>query len=139
MTHQYGHGKAEHLTALAEAAFLSAVSVLIAVRALERLLGSSHPHVHATWYALVVVVVVIAVDVSRLTASRRASRRYRSAAFAANALHFAGDLAGSFAVLGGLLLARSGYPGRGLDRGALRRRARARRGGAARPGRTSTC
>lgn len=110
VTHQYGHGKAEHLTALAEAAFLSAASVLIGVRALERLLGSGQPQVHATWYALVVVVVVIAIDVSRLTVSRRASRRYRSAALASNALHFGSDLVGSFAVLAGLLLARSGYP-----------------------------
>jgi cation diffusion facilitator family transporter len=111
LTHQYGHGKAEHLTALAEAAFLSGVSVLIGVRAIERLAGTSHPHVRATWYALLVVVVVIAIDVGRLTASRRASRRYRSAAFAANALHFGGDLVGSVAVLAGLLLARAGYPG----------------------------
>src|SRR3989442_8327246 len=47
VTHQYGHGKAEHLTALAEAAFLSVVSVLIAVRALERLMASPPPRVHA--------------------------------------------------------------------------------------------
>jgi cation diffusion facilitator family transporter len=111
MAHQYGHGKAEHLTALAEAVFLAAASVLIAVRALERLFGSSQPEVNATWYALVVVGVVIAVDVSRLTASRRAAERYHSAAFASNALHFGSDLAGSFAVLVGLLLARAGYPG----------------------------
>jgi cation diffusion facilitator family transporter len=111
VTHQYGHGKAEHLTALAEAAFLSAVSVLIAVRASERLFGSSHPHVHATWYAFAVVGVVIAIDASRLTVSRRASRRYQSAAFASNALHFGSDLAGSFAVLAGLILARNGRPG----------------------------
>src|SRR5438132_4594554 len=110
VTHQYGHGKAEHLTALAEAAFLSAASVLIAVRAVERLAGSSPPRVHATWYALVVVVVVIAVDVSRLSVSWRASRRYRSAALASNALHFGGDLVGSWAVLVGLLLARGGHP-----------------------------
>src|SRR5205814_3356712 len=49
VTHQYGHGKAEHLTALAEAALLAAASVLIALRAFERLSGSSNPHVHATW------------------------------------------------------------------------------------------
>jgi cation diffusion facilitator family transporter len=110
VAHQYGHGKAEHLTALAEAAFLAAASVLIGVRALERLFASSPPDVDATWYALLVVAIVILVDVSRLTASRGAAQRFHSAAFAANALHFASDLAGSFAVLAGLLLARSGYP-----------------------------
>jgi cation diffusion facilitator family transporter len=110
VTHQYGHGKAEHLTALAEAAFLSAASVLIAVRALQRLFGSVHPHVNATWYALAVMVVVIGVDASRVSVSWRTSRRYGSAALASNAVHFASDFAGSVAVLAGLLLARAGYP-----------------------------
>src|SRR3954470_9713802 len=35
--HQYGHGKAEHLSALAEAAFLAGVSVFIAYRSVQRL------------------------------------------------------------------------------------------------------
>jgi cation diffusion facilitator family transporter len=109
-THQYGHGKAEHLSALAEAAFLAAVSVLIGVRAVERLAGNSAHTVNATWYAFAVVGVVIAVDASRLVVSRGTTRRYRSAALSSNALHFASDLAGSVAVLIGLVLARAGYP-----------------------------
>src|SRR6184192_4819217 len=51
-SHQYGHGKAEHLSALAEAAFLAAASVFIGVRAVERLAGSASHTVHAAWYAL---------------------------------------------------------------------------------------
>ena len=54
--------------------------------------------------------IVITVDASRAFISARAARRFHSAAFQANALHFAGDLAGSTAVLGGLLLAAWGYP-----------------------------
>ena len=108
--HQYGHGKAEHLAALAEAAFLVAASVLIAYRAVMRL-TSSHPQpVHAAWWALLVVGVVIVIDVGRTSASMSGARRYHSAALASNALHFASDLAGSFAVLAGLLLARAGQP-----------------------------
>ncbi len=110
VTHPYGHEKAEHLTALAEAAFLSAASALIAARAIERLVGSVHATVDATWYAFVVIAVVIAIDSSRLVVSWRASQRYRSAALASNALHFGSDLAGSLAVLVGLLLVRGGYP-----------------------------
>jgi cation diffusion facilitator family transporter len=109
-SHQYGHGKAEHLSALAEAAFLAAASVFIGVRAVERLAGSSPHNVHAAWYALVVVGVVIVIDLSRTTVSWRTARRYRSAALASNTLHFASDLAGSLAVLTGLLLARAGHP-----------------------------
>src|SRR5258706_14313888 len=105
--HQYGHGKAEHLAALAEAAFLVVASVFIAFRAVMRL-TSSHPQtVHATWWALLVVGVVIVIDVGRTSASMSGARRYHSAALASNALHFASDLAGSFAVLARLLLARA--------------------------------
>jgi cation diffusion facilitator family transporter len=111
VSHQYGHGKAEHLAALAEASFLAAASVFIGIRAIERLTASTKPTVHVTWYVLATVLVVIAVDASRASVSWRISRRTGSAALASNALHFASDLAGSFAVLVGLLLARAGYPG----------------------------
>lgn len=110
VSHQFGHGKAEHLSALAEASLLSLASLFISLRAIERLAGSSHAQARATWYAFVVIGVVIAIDVSRTTVSWRTSRRYQSAALAANALHFGSDLAGSIAVLVGLLLTRSGHP-----------------------------
>jgi cation diffusion facilitator family transporter len=107
--HPYGHGKAEHLAALAEAAILVVLSLAIAMRAAERLLDGSGD-VDATWYALVVVGFVILVDASRATVSFRAARTYGSPAFAASALHFASDLAGSTAVLAGLVAARAGHP-----------------------------
>jgi cation diffusion facilitator family transporter len=107
--HQYGHGKAEHLSALGEAAILSAASLFIAWRAITHLAGTRAITVEATWYAFAVIVLVIAVDVSRTVVSWRASRRYRSAALAANALHFGSDLAGSGAVLLGLVLVDAGY------------------------------
>src|SRR5579859_1118501 len=107
--HQYGHGKAEHLAALGEAAILVGASLLIVWRAIVRLTGSGHAHVNAAWYALVVVGVVIVIDISRALASRRAARKYTSAALASNTLHFTSDLAGSIAVLVGLVLVRNGY------------------------------
>ena len=109
VTHQFGHGKAEHLSALAEAGLLSLASLFISLRAIERLAGSSG-HVRPQWYAIAVLFVVIPIDLSRTFVSWRTSRRYGSAALASNALHFASDLAGSIAVLIGLLLARSGHP-----------------------------
>jgi cation diffusion facilitator family transporter len=107
--HQYGHGKAEHLSALAEAAILVGVSFLIAWRAISHLVGSTPTRVEATWYAFVVIGIVIAVDASRAFVSFRGAGRYGSAALQANALHFASDLLGSVAVLTGLLLVRAGY------------------------------
>ena len=107
--HQYGHGKAEHLAALAEGAILVLASLVIAWRAIARLTGTAQPHVHAPWYALVVLGVVIAIDAARTRASLRAARRYTSAALSSNALHFAGDLGGSVSVLVALVLVRAGY------------------------------
>jgi cation diffusion facilitator family transporter len=107
--HQYGHGKAEHLSALAEGAILVGASLLIAWRAISHLTGATQTTVEATWYAFLVLAVVIAVDVSRTFFSTRGARRHGSAALQANALHFGSDLVGSVAVLVGLLLVRGGY------------------------------
>jgi cation diffusion facilitator family transporter len=107
--HRYGHGKAEHLAALAEASILVLASVFVATRAIERLAGTSHAHVDAAWYALLVVGVVIVIDASRTLVSWRAARALKSAALESNALHFFSDLLGSAAVLVGLLFVRSGY------------------------------
>jgi cation diffusion facilitator family transporter len=108
--HQYGHGKAEHLASLAEAAFLLVASVLIIWRAVMRLSAAHPTPVHAAWWALAVIGVVLVVDVGRTVSSHRAAREYHSVALASNALHFASDFAGSLAVLAGLLLARAGQP-----------------------------
>jgi cation diffusion facilitator family transporter len=107
--HPYGHGKAEHLVALAEAGILVAASLFLAYRAVSHLVGASEPSVDPTWWALAVVVLVMVIDASRMTVSLRAGKQYDSPALQANALHFGSDLAGSTAVLVGLLLARGGY------------------------------
>ena len=107
--HAYGHGKAEHLAALAEAAILVVLSLAISWQALLRLFGVGHGQVDPRWYTLVVVAVVMVVDATRAIVSYRTGRRYGSAALQANALHFASDLAGSGAVMLGLIAARAGY------------------------------
>src|SRR6187549_886305 len=107
--HAYGHGKAEHLAALGEAAILVVASLLIAWRALWRLFGLAEGQVDPRWNAIAVIAVVMVIDAARATTSYRVGRQYGSAALQANALHFASDLAGSAAVLLGLLAARAGY------------------------------
>jgi cation diffusion facilitator family transporter len=108
--HHYGHGKAEHLAALGESAFLLLVSLFIAFESASRLIDGSGHGVEATWWAIAVIVVVIGVDASRAVVSRRAARRHASAALGANALHFASDLAGSVAVLIGMIFVAAGEP-----------------------------
>ncbi|MDQ3670676.1 MAG: cation diffusion facilitator family transporter, partial [Actinomycetota bacterium] len=93
-SHPYGHGKAEHLAALAEATILVVLSLVIAAAAIRRLAGEGGSELDVTWWALAAIVVVIAIDISRATVLLRAARRFQSAAFATSALHFASDLAG---------------------------------------------
>jgi cation diffusion facilitator family transporter len=108
--HNYGHGKAEHLAALGESAVLLLVALAIGYESLHRLIGGGTEGVEATWWAFVVLGVVIATDIARMVASGRSARRYGSPALAANAVHFASDLAGSLAVLAGTILVASGHP-----------------------------
>ena len=108
--HPYGHGKAEHLAALAEAAILVLASLFISYKAISNLVGASESDVKATWYAFAVIGIVIVIDASRTFVSLRGSRLYGSPALQANTLHFGSDLAGSIAVLVGLSFVAGGYP-----------------------------
>jgi cation diffusion facilitator family transporter len=107
--HPYGHGKAEHLSALGEGAILMLASIVIAFEAIDRLAGHG-PTVDARWYVIAVVGAVILIDAGRSHTLHRAAHRHSSAALGANALHFTLDLVGSVAVLIGLVLVRAGYP-----------------------------
>ena len=53
---------------------------------------------------------MLLIDVSRTAVSVRAARRFSSPALASNALHFGSDLAGTLAVLVGLVAVRAGWP-----------------------------
>jgi cation diffusion facilitator family transporter len=108
--HPYGHGKAEHLAALAEGSVLVLVSIGVATFAVLRLTGVIATDVNAAWWTFAVVACVIAIDVSRTVISLRSARQYTSAALLSNALHFGSDLAGTVAVLIGLAAAALGWP-----------------------------
>jgi cation diffusion facilitator family transporter len=108
--HHYGHGKAEHLAALGESAFLLLVAVAIGYESGHRLISGGGEGVEARWWSFAVLAVVISLDVGRMVASGRSARRYGSPALAANAVHFASDLAGSLAVLVGTILVANGHP-----------------------------
>jgi cation diffusion facilitator family transporter len=105
--HPYGHRRAENLAALGEAAILSGGGVFIVVEAVRRLVSGGE-HFEARWYVFAVIAVAICIDVSRIAISLRTARTYSSAALRSNAFHFAADLAGSLAVLGGLVLVAAG-------------------------------
>ncbi len=107
--HPYGYRRAENLSALAEATILLAGGAIVVVEAIGRLAGGGSS-LAARWYVFAVILVAIAVDLSRVLVSLRTARRYGSAALRSNAFHFAGDMAGSLAVLAGLVAVRAGFP-----------------------------
>jgi cation diffusion facilitator family transporter len=106
--HPYGHRRVENLSALAEAAILSAGGVVVTIEAIGRLSDGGQP-VDSSWYVFAVILVAIGIDASRVLISLRSARLYRSAALRSNAFHFAGDMAGSVAVLAGLVAVRAGF------------------------------
>jgi cation diffusion facilitator family transporter len=105
--HPYGHRRAENLGALGESAILLAGGVVVSVEAISHLLsGAKAPAIH--WYQFAVLGIAVAVDLSRTSVSLKAAQRFNSPALRSNALHFAGDMVGSLAVLAGLLAVRAG-------------------------------
>jgi cation diffusion facilitator family transporter len=106
--HPYGHRRAENLAALGEAAILSGGGAFVVIEAIDRL-GSGGSDFDPRWYVFAVIGVALVVDLSRVMISLRASRQYHSAALRSNAFHFAGDMAGSVAVLFGITAVALGF------------------------------
>ena len=61
----YGHGKAEHLAALAEAGVLLLVSIAVGALALARIAGWIEIETSTAWWVFAAVGVVLLIDVSR--------------------------------------------------------------------------
>jgi divalent metal cation (Fe/Co/Zn/Cd) transporter len=103
-----GAAETRVLAALGEAAIFTGGGLVVVVveEAVGRLTGGGEPF-ETHWYVFVVIGVALGVDASRVLVSLRGAALYHSAGLRSNAIHFAGDMAGSVAVLAGLL-GRSG-------------------------------
>jgi cation diffusion facilitator family transporter len=107
--HPYGHRRAENLAALGEAAILTGGGVYVVIEAVGRLSAGGDAGFDPRWYVFAVIAVALAVDFSRVTISLRSAKKYKSAALRSNAFHFAGDMAGSIAVLFGIAAVALGF------------------------------
>ena len=107
--HQYGHGKVESVTALAETALLFVLAAGVIYEAVKRLIGAQAHEVEATVAAFIVVAGSIAVDFFRARALNRVAKETLSEALEADALHFSSDMWSSVAVLIGLVGVALGY------------------------------
>ncbi|WP_285422288.1 cation diffusion facilitator family transporter [Pseudomonas sp. efr-133-TYG-23] len=105
--HRYGHGKAESLSGMAQALFISGSAVLIALQAYERL---QHPEpVGAPWLSIGVIVFSLLLTVGLLTLQHRVVRETGSNAVRADSLHYRSDLLLNGSILLALVLAAMGW------------------------------
>ncbi len=107
--HPYGHRRAENLAALGEAAILSGGGAFVVIEAIDRLSSGGDSGFDPRWYVFAVIGIALAVDISRVSISLRSAKKFKSAALRSNAFHFAGDMAGSIAVLCGITAVALGF------------------------------
>ncbi len=107
--HQYGHGKIESVSALAETALLFVLTVVVIFEAVRRLIGAHERAIEATAAAFVVIAASIVVDFFRARLLGRVAKATLSEALEADALHFRSDMWSSVAVLIGLGGVALGY------------------------------
>jgi cation diffusion facilitator family transporter len=107
--HQYGHGKMESVTALAETALLFVLTAIVIFEAAQRLIERQSHAVEATLAAFAVIAGSIVVDFFRARVLQRVAKETSSEALEADALHFSSDMWSSIAVLLGLCGVKLGY------------------------------
>lgn len=88
--HRFGHGKAEPLAGLAQAAFITGSAVLLGLEAIHRF-AQPQPVEHGE-VGIVVMVVSIAVTVILVAFQRRVVKASGSVAINADALHYRSDV-----------------------------------------------
>lgn len=113
--HNYGHGKLENVSAAAEILLMTGSALWVAYEAIERILHRSNLALHLSIWPFLVLLLSIAVDLTRSRNLRRVAEEQRSEALAADAAHFSTDIWSASAVLLGLLASfvgeRFGIPG----------------------------
>lgn len=105
--HRYGHGKAEALAGLAQAMFIGASAVLVAIQAVEQL---RDPQPSARPPGIAVMLLSLLLTALLLAFQTHVIRRTGSTAIRADSLHYRSDLLLNASILVALLLARYGWP-----------------------------
>ncbi len=101
--HRFGHGKAEAIAGLGQAAFIAGSSAFLLFQSIERIV---EPHaVPQSVLAVVVMLISIAFTLALVTFQRFVIGRTRSLAIGADSLHYVGDLAMNAGVIVALVLA----------------------------------
>lgn len=99
--HRYGHGKAEPLGALAQAAFIAGSGLFVVFQAIDRLIEPEP--LTAPAIGIAVMLVSIVATTALVLFQRYVIRATNSLAIAADSLHYKGDLLINLAVVGTLV------------------------------------
>lgn len=100
--HRFGHGKAEALAGLGQAAFIAGSAAFLLFESLDRLVTPRS--IEQTYLGLGVMAVSIALTVSLVLYQRYVIARTRSLAIGADQLHYTTDIATNAGVIVALLL-----------------------------------
>lgn len=105
--HRFGHGKAEALAGLGQAAFICGSAMFLLLEAGDRLLN---PVVlQATDLGIAVMVFSLLLTAGLVVLQRYVIHRTRSTAIRADSLHYLGDVLVNFSIIVALLLTTMGY------------------------------
>jgi ferrous-iron efflux pump FieF len=107
--HRFGHGKAEALAGLGQAAFIAGSAGFLLLEAVRRF--ASPVPIESYGIGIAVMVFSIAVTLGLLAFQRHVIRRTGSVAISADALHFRTDLMVNISVIFALVLAAEGWTG----------------------------
>ena len=105
--HRFGHGKAEGIAGLAQAAFIAGSSVLLIIHSLQRL--NTPETIQHVPFGIAVSVFAILVTFGLLLIQHWVIKHTNSVAIKADHVHYKGDLLMNLAVIIGLLLPGYGF------------------------------
>lgn len=106
--HRFGHGKAEQLASLGQAAFIVGSAMIVLLHALEGFLHPDKAGVEAPVLGMWMMGLSLALTIALVLFQMAAIRMTRSLVLRADSLHYKSDVATTLAVLAGLWAASYG-------------------------------
>ncbi len=105
--HLFGHGKAEAVAGLAQAAFIAGSAGFLFLHAIDNILNP-HPVSH-TNVGLIVMSISIAMTIALVALQKYAVKKTHSSAIEADSLHYLSDVLANASIIVALLLSQWGY------------------------------
>lgn len=105
--HRFGHGKAEAVAGLAQAAFIAGSAGFLFLHAIDNILNP-HPVTH-TGIGLLVMGISLALTMALVVFQKHVVKKTKSNAIEADSLHYFSDILANASIMVALLLAQWGF------------------------------